>query len=476
MGQEIEATEFSERDHEWYRAALREETNTLKHWFDTRNFRYDPEHTVGLELEAWLVDDNARPAARNFDFLHAIDDPNVVEELSAYNFEVNAPPQKLGPDTFRQTQNDLETVWRKCRSTGADLGLRPIAIGILPTVTDAMLQPSAMSDSNRYRALNREILARRQREPLHIAIEGEDRLDYRCNHIMLEAACTSLQAHIRINQEDCVRFYNAGILSAAPLVAACSNSPFLYEHSLWCETRIPAFEQATALDGFRDKEGRNVLRVSLGTGYLRHSFLELFLENLSFPAILPALHDDTSRLPHLRLHNGTIWRWVRPIIGYDEDGTPHLRIEHRVIPAGPSLADSTANLMLCHGLMLALADADSPPEEETSFEAARSNFYACARYGLDAEISWSGRSGKIRELLLDTLIPAAIEALQKSGVSATETEHYLNGIIIPRVENGQTGSCWQRRFVAKHGPDFQALTERYIALQQTGAPIHMWTL
>jgi gamma-glutamyl:cysteine ligase YbdK (ATP-grasp superfamily) len=291
---------------------------------------------------------------------------------------------------------------------------------------------------------------------------------------MLEAGCTSLQAHMKVNQEDCVRFYNAAILAAAPLVAATANSPFLYGKSLWCETRIPAFEQATAIDGFRDASGQNVLRVTLGTGYLRHSFLELFIENLGFPVLLPALEDRADRLPHLQLQNGTIWRWVRPILGFDGAGTPHLRIEHRVMPAGPSLIDTVANLALCHGLVLALARADEPPEAGTRFEDARAGFYACARDGLDARICWDGREARVQNLLLDRLIPDARAALIETGVAEDEVVRYIDDVMTARVRSGRTGAAWQRSFMDCNPANFQALTERYLALQETGAPVHTW--
>ena len=141
-----------------------------------------------------------------------------------------------------------------------------------------------------------------------------------------------------MGQGEATRLYNAAQIAAGPLVAATANSPFLYGKSLWAETRIPAFEQSTKILGFPDPQGRHVLRVTLGTGYLRHSPLELFLENLSYPTLLPMIaDDDASRLPCLRLQNGTIWRWNRPIIGFDEDGAPHLRIEMRAMPSGRAL-------------------------------------------------------------------------------------------------------------------------------------------
>ncbi|MEZ5997497.1 MAG: hypothetical protein R3B98_02245 [Hyphomonas sp.] len=476
MGQEIGQQRFGEEERAAFRARLRDETRILKHWFDERAFDFAEGFTVGLELEAWLIDKDHLPAPRNMEFLKAVADPDVVEELSKFNFEINAPPRTLGPGTFAATAADLSTVWGKCAETARRMDMRPVAIGILPTVRDEMLQPDWMSDTNRYHALNTELFRRRKGEPLHIHIEGQDALDYRCDHVMLEAACTSLQAHLKINQEDAPRFYNAGVLAAGPLVAASANSPFLYGRSLWQETRIPAFEQATALDGFRDVEGRNVFRVTLGTGYLRHSFFELFLENLSYEDLLPALSDNAARLPHLRLQNGTIWRWVRPIVGFDGAGTPHLRIEHRVMPSGPSLPDMVANLALCQGLMLALGEAETPPEDLTPFEDARANLYACAEHGLNARVRWEGRDVGVQSLLLDHLVPQARQALARHGVDEADLKACFNDVLIPRLRSGLTGAAWQHSFVDCNGMNLQALTERYVELQATGAPVHTWTV
>lgn len=475
MGQEIETTAFSEADHDRFRTQLREETKILKRWFEERRFDYSDNFTIGLELEAWLVDQDRLPAPENVAFLEQVDDPDVVEELSKFNFELNAPARALDEFALTSTQADLDDAWFKCMDAAKALELTPVMVGILPTIRDEMLQPSWMSDTNRYHALNQELLRLRRRQPVHIDIAGVDPLEYRCDHIMLEAACTSLQAHLKVNQEDAVRAYNAAILAAGPLVAATANSPFLYGHSLWAETRIPAFEQATATIGFRDVEGRNMLRVSLGEAYLRHSFLELFLENLSFPTLLAEHYDQTGRLPHLRLHNGTIWRWVRPIIGFDGADNPHLRLEHRVVPAGPSLIDTVANLALCHGLVLGLAQSDEPPELETPFEDARANFYACARDGLEAQVSWERRKVDVQSLLLDHLLPLARRGLAANGVGETDLKLYFDDILAPRMRNGMTGAAWQRSFVALNGLNLQALTERYIELQTGGAPVHTWT-
>ena len=475
MGQDLRNATSTAADRAASRAALRQETGQLKTWCDERRFAGQEVPTAGLEIEGWLVDENHLPAPLNAAFLAAADDPEIVAELSKFNFEINAPPLPLTGDVLARTRSGLEATWRRCRDVACGLGLRPVTIGMLPTVRDEMLQPAWMSASKRYEALSRELFARRRAEPLHIDIAGQDHLDYRCDHLMLEAACTSLQVHLAVAQEEAARLYNAAVLAAGPLVAASANSPFLYGRSLWAETRIPAFEQATAMLGFRDLQGRNVRRVTLGTGYLRQSMLELFVENLSYPDLLPEQLPDDGRLRHLRLQNGTVWRWVRPIVGFDNVGTPHLRLEHRVMPAGPSIADMVANIALCHGLVLALGRQDTPPEEIAPFEAVRSNFYACARHGLDARISWAGRTVGVQQLLLDTLLPAARAALDDAGVAPEDLALYVDDILHRRLLTGRTGTAWQRGFVDLNGPNWQALTERYVAHQAGGRPVHEWT-
>jgi len=474
LGQEIARSTFSPAERAEFRSRLRAETATLKRWFDERAFHYSQCPTTGLELEAWLVDRDRLPAPRNAEFIAAVDDPNVVLELSKFNFELNAEPQSMDAGFLERTHRALEGLWKKCAAVARADGLDIVAIGILPTVRDEMLQPDWMSDSGRYRALNRELFRLRGAAPLHIDIEGDDRLEYRCDHVMLEAACTSLQGHLRVNQDEAARFYNASLIAAAPLVAVSANAPFLYGRSLWAETRVPAFEQATAHHSFLDVEGREILRVTLGTGYVRHSLLEPFLENLGYPELLPMLGDDHARLGHLRLHNGTIWRWVRPIIGFEPDGTPHLRLEQRVMPAGPTIADGIANLALWFGLVLAFGRDESPLETEISFEEARSNFYACAKDGLAARLDWRGKRVDVQALLLDQLLPRARSALERAGVGRAALEYYFDGILHPRLMSGLTGAQWQRSFIDVNGTNFQALLERYAELQASGAPVHAW--
>jgi gamma-glutamyl:cysteine ligase YbdK (ATP-grasp superfamily) len=187
-------------------------------------------------------------------------------------------------------------------------------------------------------------------------------------------------------------------------------------------------------------------------------------------------NDDPVRFSHLRLHNGTVWHWNRPLIGFDDDGTTHVRIEHRVLPAGPSLLDMVANAAFYAGLASALATLSRPVEADVPFGAARASFYAAARDGLDAQIAWlDGRSHPVRTLLLEELLPMARQGLRWQGIDAGEIERWL-GILEQRVRTGRTGSAWQRAFIERRGRDFQRMLADYLEHQRSGAPVHEWPL
>ncbi len=476
LGQEIQQDHFDDAAFENFATRLRDETKLLKRWFDQGAFDDREIPQGGLEVEAWLVDRDHLPAPKNGAFLDALSDPLVVPELSQFNFEINTHPYALSGDFLSKNADGLKDTWEKCRWAAESLELAPMTIGCLPTVRDDMLRLETMSTSNRYRALNNQLMRLRGGAPLHIDIQGADTLDFRTSSLMIEAACTSIQVHLQVNQADAKRLYNASMIASAPLVAATANAPFLYGKSLWAETRIPTFEQAVTVHGFRDAAGRQVGRVTYGTGYVRQSLLELFLENLrDFPILLPSVVDrPPEEMAHLKLQNGTLWRWNRPILGFDHQGTPHLRIEQRVMAAGPTPTDMIANMALYLGLALALGLQDDPPEDDLPFEQSRANFYAAAKDGLDADVHWMHGKGNVQSLLLNELLPAAKEALARRGLERADLDYYFDEILHRRVLTGRTGTHWQRAFVDVHGSDFQALTARYRELQDSGAPVHEW--
>ena len=326
MGDEIERRYFGADDFSEFRRRLDAETALLRQQFQAGEFS-DRGDVAGFELEAWLVDERGDPVPENDCYLAALDNPLVVPELAAYNVELNGSPTALIGRVFSRLHDELTATWQACRNAARARSCQVVAIGILPTVDESKLTSDYMSRMVRYQSLNDRIMALRDGKPLVVHIEGETELDTTHHDVMLEAAATSFQIHLQCKPERSVRDFNASIIASAPMVAACANSPFLFGHALWDETRIPLFEQAV------DVTDRYLSRVSFGSGYVRESLLEIFEENQREHLILiPALRDDPpSKFSHVRFHNGTVWRWNRPLIGIDnEPGLPHIRIEHRV--------------------------------------------------------------------------------------------------------------------------------------------------
>ncbi len=484
MGQEIDDACFCRQDFDTFHQRLTEETALLAEWF--RQGHFDPGPPVaGFELEAWLVDAQLRPAPVNARFIERLGSPQVFPELATFNVEFNIEPLPLGGHILSQMANGLQQTWQQARRTAHEMQLELAMIGILPTVRDADLSPANLSAMNRYHALNSEIMRLRGGRPLRLDIHGHDILRAEHCDVMLESATTSFQIHLQVAPELAARAYNASIIASAPLVAVSANSPYLFGHDLWAETRIPLFEQSVEVGGYEEDAHGPMRRVSFGSGYARASLQEVFTENLEhFPVLLPVLFDaPPEHLAHLRLHNGTLWRWNRPLIGFTpskirsaQGNKPHLRIEQRVVPAGPTIADSVANAAFFYGLCWALCRQGEAAETRLPFATARDNFYAAARHGLDTQLIWlDGNKQPAHSLLLKTLLPLATQGLEALGIDHDEAAHYL-GIIESRVKNACNGAAWQRAYVARHGPDMPALLAAYLERQHNGAPVHEWDI
>jgi hypothetical protein len=351
-----------------------------------------------------------------------------------------------------------------------------------------------MTPRPRYQALNEQILRLRDGRPIQLEIEGERPVNIEQPDVMLESAATSFQIHLKISAAESARVFNASKLLAPITVAIGANSPYLFGRELWLESRIPLFEQAVSVGDSPLRE-----RVGFGIRYAEQSVLECFRSNIErYPVLLPHLMDEpVEALAHLRLHNGTIWRWNRPLIGFDRDPPdsaaagapgdravsttaslrPHLRMEHRVTAAGASSIDNIANAALYFGAVHALANEPEPPEFRLPFNQARINFYLAAQHGLSAEIPWydSAQPLPIDRLILERVLPKARAGLAALGIDADEIDDWL-GVIEARARTRRTGAAWQRAWVARHGPDMAALTEAYLDRQASGKPVHEWTI
>jgi gamma-glutamyl:cysteine ligase YbdK (ATP-grasp superfamily) len=475
MGQEIGKAQFTAAEFESFGQRLKQETDLLARMIrEGRCSSLGP--VTGFELEAWLVDADMNPAPANAEFLAAFANPLACPELARFNVEFNNAPRDLRGKALAELHADLAGLWKQAQATASGLGLSLIAIGILPTVREAMLNLGAVSAMNRFRALNEQVLAARQQQPLKLEICGREHLASLHADVMLEAAATSFQIHLQVPLASAREYYNAALLASAPLVAVSSNSPFLFGKDLWAETRIPLFEQAVETGGYGGAAHGPLRRVSLGSGYAQRSIAELFEENLlHFPPLLPILSDQPpQQFPHLRLHNGTIWRWNRPLVGFDPDGTPHVRIEHRVVPAGPSVVDMIANAAFFYGLAESLVRAGWA--RDIPYPCAKDNFYQAARHGLNG-LAVGRCGGKVRlgAWILRELLPLAEVGLIALGLAEPDIGYYL-GLVERRAATGLTGSEWQRRFAAHHPRDFAVLTREYLNRQLTGEPVHLWPL
>jgi hypothetical protein len=470
MGQEITDSRFDAAAFEEFRKRLDAETRLLGAWLAEGRLE-SGKRRFGFEVEGWLIDEAGHPAPQNQAFLRDVDDPLVVPELALFNFEINSAPLLLEGAPLSSMHDELLTRWRHCEDCAAALGLRPLMTGILPTVRASDLTPSNMSPMQRYRAINDQVFRLRHGAPIVIDIEGAEHLVHRHHDVMLESATTSLQIHVEVDAAESARAFNVCKMISAITVGASSNSPFLFGRQLWRETRIPLFEQAVSVGGSDYSK-----RVTFGVRYARDSILECFEANRTrYPVLLPdVMAQPPEALAHLRLHNGTIWRWNRPLIGFDDTGLPHCRIEHRVVPAGPTPRDAMANTALFLGLFEALMRSDEALEQRLPFEQARANFYAAAAHGLAAEVRWfDGRAVRLDELLRTQLIDTALEGLAAAGVERSESR-WLE-VIRGRAERQMTGADWQIAWVRRHGNDPAALVEAYAAQQATNRPVHEWS-
>jgi gamma-glutamyl:cysteine ligase YbdK (ATP-grasp superfamily) len=473
MGKEIGSDGFTADDFARFAQRLEQETAHAHMTYRAGGFA-NAGLVAGFELEAWLIDEHFFPAPRNVSFLQRLASPLVVPELSLFNVEINGTPQALRASALSQLEAELTATWQRCQQVAADEGVALIAIGTLPTLRERDLSLSSMSPFKRYAALNEQVLRRRGGRPLTLDIAGIETLTATHSDVMLEAATTSFQVHLQTPLSEVARTYNASQLLAAPLVALAANSPFLFGRALWHETRIPLFEQAVDC---RQPGHPEHMRVTFGSAYLGKDPTACFAENLSsYPVLLPYVEaGPVNSYAHLRLHNGTIWRWNRLLIGLEKDQVPHLRVEQRVMPAGPSLIDMIANAALYYGAVRCLARQPEAPEARLPFAVARDNFYRAARYGLEAQVVWlDGRCQNVAELLLRELLPLAREGLAELDLAAADITRYID-VISARLRNRQNGAAWQLAHYAKY-QDFFRLTADYLEHQRRLVPVHEWPI
>ncbi|ABP54589.1 glutamate--cysteine ligase [Salinispora tropica] len=491
MGENVDVRTFDRADRARYRAKVRRCLTVLADLLSDSRFDVG-RPTTGLEIELNLIDDESRPAMRNAAVLAAVADPDFQTELGQFNLEINVAPLRLAGTGALEFEKKLRERLNAAESRARTVGARLVMIGILPTLRPEHLTSAALSANPRFELLNEQIFAARG-EDLRIVINGVERLATTADTITPEAACTSAQFHLQVSPAQFADYWNAAQAIAGVQVALGANAPLLFGRELWRETRIPLFEQATDTRAVEIKAQGVRPRVWFGERWIASVF-DLFDENVRyFPALLPICDPEdpadaitagaVPQLAELRLHNGTIYRWNRPI--YDVlEGRPQLRLENRVLPAGPTVVDTVANGAFFFGLVRALAESDRPLWSQMSFNAAEENFTTCARHGIDAPVFWPGLGYlPVTELVLRRLLPLAHHGLDRWGVNPHERDRLL-GIIEQRCLTGRNGASWQvatlnRLEAADRLARPEALREvvrHYVDLMHSNRPAHEWPI
>jgi hypothetical protein len=384
--------------------------------------------------------------------------------------EINGNVFPFQGNVFHQIEADLAQLYQQAEDAARDLDSQIGLFGVFPSVTEEHLNPDTyMTELHRYKLLNRQLLSMRGR-PVRLHLDGEEQLDIEKHDVMLEALATSLQIHTQVPFDEIVPTYHAGLWSSMLVLAATANSPLVLGKCCWQESRIGIFKQSVDTRNSQEVEDRIVPRVHFGKGYIE-SLLDLFEDNFYYSPILPEVLDrPLEDLHHLALHNGTIWRWVRPIIARNKDGSYHLRLELRVVPSGPTLIDTIANLVFYVGLTEGLKTLGTQLTQ-VPFKTLESDFYRAAREGLDTTAHWpDGDELPLKQILLERALPLARDTLQAAGIE--DSGSWLD-IIEARVTTGATGSKWISAHWKLFGDSAQ-LVRDYIAQAKTNKPVHQW--
>ena len=487
MGEEVEHQSFTREHRTRYRQKVRACLDVLERML--AEARFDAEHpATGLEIELNLVDDAGDPALCNREVLEALDDPDFQTELGKFNLEINVAPERLSDRGLHAFAQGVRRSLNVAEAVSATVGAHLVMIGILPTLTPDHLKKEVLSANPRYQLLSDEILASRG-EDIVLDITGPERLQVTADSIAPEAACTSTQLHVQVSPEQFAAYWNASQAISGIQLAVGANSPYLLQRELWRETRIALFEQATDTRAEELKTQGVRPRVWFGERWIT-SIFDLFEENVRyFPALLPVLSDEdptrvledggTPTLDELRLHNGTVYRWNRPVYAVVA-GVPHVRVENRVLPAGPTVVDTMANAAFYFGLVRALAEQDRPVWSQTSFATAEENFHTAARAGIDAQVYWPG-AGQVpaTELVLRRLLPLAAAGLEAWGVPDEDAGPLLD-VIEQRCLTGRNAASWftdqvHARSGAADRPDVvRRVLCDYRELMHENLPVHSW--
>jgi CBS domain-containing protein/gamma-glutamyl:cysteine ligase YbdK (ATP-grasp superfamily) len=476
-------------DHSNFSRQLLNDLNALEQMLQRGMFEDDITR-LGAEQEFCTIDYRLQPSMIAMEMLEKLNDPHFTTELAKFNLEANLDPLELNGHCFSELENSMIYLLSKANKAAHQLGSKIILSGILPSIRKSDVVLDNMTPNPRYLALNEAILAARNDE-FKFHISGLDELIAKSDSVLFESCNTSFQIHYQCNPALVNAQYNWAHAISGPVLSACVNSPIFLGKRLWSETRIALFQQSADTRKSINPLRLERERVTFGHGWRKGGALEIFRDSVSrYQVLLPLIIEEESleilasgkipKLKALATHNGTIYRWNRLCYGITNN-KPHLRIENRYIPAGPSIVDEVANAALWLGLMHGMTDTYAAIDQHMEFDQAKHNFMTAAKQGLSAQFLWlDDETITAKDLLLNELLPLAHKGLEDAGVSEEDRMKYL-GIIESRVKNGQTGAKWQLNSFNQLKKETSleesviCLTEGIYQRQKQGNPVHEWS-
>jgi CBS domain-containing protein/gamma-glutamylcysteine synthetase len=474
--------------------ALLNDVQALKYmlendWFEEEDMR------IGAEQELVMVDDQQyKPAKICMDVLKQMNHPDWLEtELASFNLETNLKPRFYSGTCFSDMEAEIDRNLAKLQEQLDKMNAHYVLTGILPTMRKFDLKLKYLTPKKRYRALMKALRRQLITKNFELKILGIDELIVQHDSPMIEACNTSFQVHMQVAPGEFVQLYNIAQALAAPVMAVAANSPLVFGKRLWHETRIALFQQALDTRSSHDDLRERSPRVSFGTDWLHGSILDIYKEDISrYRVLLSANVKEDSmalikegkvpKLQALQVHNSTVYRWNRPCYGISKTGKPHLRIENRVIPAGPTVQDEIANAAFWLGAMTGMSMEIEDIRDKMAFVDARDNFGKAAKFGLDTKFTWfNDTKVAASDLILEQLLPLAKKGLAKRGVDPKDIERYL-GIIEARATEHATGARWQLRSYTKlleetnSDEALTVVTAAMIKNQRNNLPVHDWPI
>lgn len=443
---------------------------------------------MGVEQEMCLTDFDYHPTKKALKILARLDNDTFTTELALFNMELNTQPVELKSKCFSELESRLKSFLAEADQVAAEEDTKIIITGILPTIKQKNLHLDHITPFNRYTTLNR-ILRKIRGNEFKLHIKGVHQFIVTHRSILFEACNTSFQVHLQLDPSKMIDEYNWAQAIAGPVLSVATNSPLLMGRELWSETRIALFQQSVDLRNASYLLREQKARVAFGTNWIKESILELYRDDIArYSPILTSEEYENSesifqsgnipKLTALNLFNGTLYKWNRLCYGVTA-GKPHLRIENRYIPAGPTLVDEVANAAFWIGLMKGLPEKYCNLQTKMDFDDARGNFVRAARTGLDTCFDWFGRSISASQLILDELLPICKKGLMNENISAEDIDFYL-GIIESRVKAQATGSSWMiknhrtlRQKMTRESANY-ALTAEIYKNQRLNLPITEW--